>query len=147
MSIDSFVAGVVMTAGAAAAATGGMVAGEGQTIVTGDSSASVQVTSIVHAGDHEGTSHTEIIKTVDGNTTSEVVDKTYAPGEPIKVETVVEAVSGETYAHSSSTAHAETEIAVDEEISTSSTKIAEHAKNVLEFFSQLFHSVFGIFSR
>jgi hypothetical protein len=93
MTIESLVTGVVMTAGAAAAATGGMVAGENQTVVTGDSSASVQVTNVVNADGSGGSSYTEIIKTVDGNTTKEVKEETFAPGEPVVVKTVVEAAS------------------------------------------------------
>jgi hypothetical protein len=149
MSIDSFVTGVMLTAGAAAtAATGGMVAGENQTVVTGDSSASVQVTNVINAGDSSSTAHTEIIKTVDGKTTNEVVDKTYAPGEPVVVETVVEAVSGKSYSQgSSATAHTDSEMVAEAAVSTSTSTIAERANIVLGFLSQLFHSVFGIFSR
>jgi len=137
-----------MTAGAAAAATGGMVAGEGQAVVTGDSSASVQVTNVINAGDSGGTSHTEVIKTVDGKTTKEVKDETFAPGEPVVVETVVEAVSGESYSQNSSTTErTDSENVTEDTTYASSTTIAEHANNVLNFISHLFHSLFGIFSR
>lgn len=157
MSIDSFVTGVVMTAGAAAAATGGMVAGENQTVVTGDSSASVQVTNIVNADGNGGSSYTEIIKTVDGNTTKEVKEETYAPGEPVVVKTNVEAVSE---AHSSgadinnaritdTSTTTEELLTVLPEVSSSTpvSKIVEKAHTVVTLISQFFHSVFDIFSR
>ncbi len=140
----------MLTAGAATAATGGMTAGEGQVVVTGDSSASVQVTNVINADGEGGTSHTEIIKTVDGNTTKEVVDKTYAPGEPVITDTRVTATSG-----NSTTTGTTGEGTTTVEVATNATaevsslvpvsKIAEGASNVLTYISQLFHSVIGIF--
>lgn len=152
MSIDSFVTGVVMTATAATAATGGMVAGENQVVVTGDSEASVHITNVINAGDEGGTSHTEIIKTVDGNTTTEVKDKTFAPGEPIEVHTTAEAVS-----HGAASAiptQATTSVDISEELRATSTvaapasttplSLGDRAERVVQFISQLVQSVAGI---
>ncbi len=84
----------MMAASAASAVSGGAAAGSGETVVTGDSSASVQVTNVIYSNSEGGTSQTIIEKTVDGVTTREEETKEYAPGEPIEVDVSVEAMSG-----------------------------------------------------
>ena len=137
MDIGSLFTGIVLTVtGAASAVTGGVTAGPGENIVTGDSSASVQVTNVINADNDGGTSHTEIIKSVDGKTTTEVIDKDFAPGEPVVVEQIAEAVSGA----------ASTSVVTNTK-ATTTTGVAARANLVFQFISQLFHSLFGIFFR
>ena len=137
MDIGSLFTGIVLTVtGAASAVTGGVTAGPGENIVTGDSSASVQVTNVINADNDGGTSHTEIIKSVDGKTTTEVIDKDFAPGEPVVVEQIVEAISGA----------ASTSVVTNTK-ATTTTGVAARANLVFQFISQLFHSLFGIFFR
>lgn len=80
---------------AANASTGG-VHTSGGTTVTGDSSASVQVTNVINAGNEGGTSHTVIEKTVDGVTTVTEETKNFAPGERVQVNVTAEAHSSGT---------------------------------------------------
>lgn len=80
---------------AASASTGG-VQTSGGTTVTGDSSASVQITNVINAGNEGGTSHTIIEKTVDGVTTVTEETKNFEPGEPVEVNVTAEAHSGGT---------------------------------------------------
>lgn len=112
-TIDTLIHEVVTESSAAAQATsGGVSAGSGQTIVTGDSSASVQVVNVVQSSSDGGTSHTVIEKTVDGVTTREEETKNFAPGEPVVVE--VEA-------HADSTGTHNTTQTVDVDVTASST--------------------------
>src|SRR3989344_8399245 len=135
MDIGSLVTGIVLTVtGVSSAVTGGVTAGPGENIVTGDSSASVQVTNVINADNSGGTSHTEIIKSVDGKTTTEVIDKNFVPGEPVVVEQIVEAISGA----------ASTSVVTNTK-ATTTTGVAARANLVFQFISQLFHSLFGIF--
>lgn len=60
-SLIPFITGIVMTA-SATSMTGGVHAGPGQTITTGDAYSSVQVTNVINAGSSGGTSKT-VIKT------------------------------------------------------------------------------------
>lgn len=129
MDIGSIITGAVLTAtGAASVATGGVNAGPGETVVTGDSYSSVQVVNVINADGSGGTSHTEITTNVDGEVKTETKDQTFAPGEDVVVVTEAHAESG---AASSS----------------SDTSGSDRTSVVLEFISRLLHSVFGIFFR
>jgi len=90
---DAIIGGMLMVSGAASAMTGGVTAGEGQTVVTGDSSASVQVTNVINADNDGGTSHTIVEKTINGVKTVTEETKEFLPGEPINVEVHAEAKS------------------------------------------------------
>lgn len=129
-------------ASAATAVSGGMVAGEGQTVVTGDSSASVHVTNVINADNEGATSHTEVTKTVDGVTTKEISDQTYAPQEPVIVQTVVEAHSG---AATAATVIVPSTGEITEEVATGTPQEStENSQGIVGFISQLFHSVLDI---
>jgi len=88
---DAIVSGMIMVTGAASALTGGAAASGGETVVTGDSSASVQVTNVINANNDGGTTHTIVEKTING--VKEVTEETknFAPGEPVEVNVTAEA--------------------------------------------------------
>ena len=123
---DMIVAGVMV---GAAAVTGGATAGSNQTIVTSDSSASVQVTNVINGNNEGGTSYTIIEKTVDGVTTREEETKTFEPGEPIYVETWAEAVSGGQEVSGSSDASSVVAEAAALEISAEASTTADIASS------------------
>ena len=91
MNVDTLIGGMMIVTGAASAVTGGAAAGGGETVVTGDSSASVQITNVINANDEGGNAHTIIEKTINGVTTITEETKDFAPGEPIEVNASAEA--------------------------------------------------------
>ena len=145
---------------AATAVSGGAYAESGQTTVTGDSSASVQVTNVINGSTSGGTSHTIIEKTVDGVTTREEEIKNFEPGEPIRVETSVEAVSGgkesvQTGTNEAASAEVATEIAVEAsttpeevQVSASTTKsfVANIGSYIVQTISNLVSGFLNLFN-
>lgn len=124
MNIDSILGGAIIMAGAAASAvTGGASAGGGETVITGDSYSSVQVTNVINAGSEGGTSHTVIETSIDGEVHTETKDESFASGEDIVVEV---------FAHASST-------------SGTSTDAESRTNFVMQVISQLLHTFFGMF--
>ncbi|MDZ4226352.1 MAG: hypothetical protein U1C66_02590 [Patescibacteria group bacterium] len=132
---DAIIGGMMMITGAASAVTGGAGAAGGETVVTGDSSASVQVSNVINADNDGGTSHTIIEKTVNG--VKEVTEETkeFAPGEPVIVEVGVEA-------NSQTTVDAEAEATTEEATSTS----AESEQKPPNFRSYILEKITGFFA-
>ncbi len=135
----------VMLEAEAAAHSGGASPGSGQTVVTGDSSASVQVTNVINANNSGGTSHTIIEKSVDGVVTREEEIKEFAPGEPVEVETSVQAISGGEGAPASASGESDTN-PVDVNASTtadigSSTEAGVHVTFVESFSNYIVDTV------
>jgi pentose-5-phosphate-3-epimerase len=87
----------------------------------------VQVVNVINADENGGTSHTEITTNIDGEVKTETKDQIFAPGEEIVVTAAAHATSG----------------VASSSVTTASTR----ASIILEFISQLLHSVFGIFFR
>lgn len=140
---DAFVGNILKEMTAAASATTGGMSGGGETVVTGDSSASVQVTNVIHATGDGGTSHTVIEKTING--VQEVAEETkdFAPGEPVVVETRVEAhAEGQTPDAATETATTSSESAAQasttEETSSGSWNLSVMFSTVSGFFSSIF---------
>jgi len=115
MNADTLIGGMMLVTGAASAVTGGAATG-GETVVTGDSSASVQVTNVINADNNGGTAHTIIEKTING--VKEVTEETknFAPGEPVEVTATAEARAG-----GSSTSPAAAESSVDSKQATATS--------------------------
>ena len=67
-------------------ATGGQVSTDGQSIVTGDSSASAKTTTVIRAGDNGGTVDVEVTTTHGGTTNTESVHKEITAGESVSVD-------------------------------------------------------------
>ena len=129
----------------AAAMSGGVSAGTGETVVTGDSSASVQVTNVINADNSGGTSHTIIEKSVDGVVTREEETKELAPGEPVEVDVSVQAISGGEGAPASATGESDTN-PVDVNASTtaevgSSTEVSADVSIIESFSSYIVETV------
>lgn len=140
MSVESLVTGVLV---GATAVTGGVSADANHGVTTGDTSASVQVTNVIHANDGGGTSYTEIVKTINGDVVREVTERELQPGEPVVVETSVEAVSG-----SDSPVHdAAAKEAQDIVASTTSNEVGvtfrEQASGILSFVISVFKATFS----
>ena len=148
----------MVVTGAANAMTGGASAGPGETVVTGDSSASVQVTNVINADSEGGTSHTIIEKTVNG--VREVIEETkeFAPGEPVEVNVSAEAHSGgssttQTSVEVGAEATLEGEVVTSLEMqgeASSTEEVAKEARGigkiVLDAVSNFFASVWSFLS-
>ncbi len=141
----------MVVSGAASALTGGVSAEAGETVVTGDSSASVQVTNVINSNDEGGSAHTIVEKTINGVKTITEEIKEFKPGEPVIVETEVKAESRGGVV--SSEAEIETDITLasttSDETGSSTEEESEAAWSlgsyIVEAFSNLFSSVWGIF--
>lgn len=148
MNIADSIVNEVIVETSAAASSGGASASSGGTTVTGDSSASVNVTNVINGSNSGGTSHTIIEKTVDGVTTREEEVKHFAPGEPIQTSTHVEAVSGG--ASSASSAESNTQSEEGGEATTTTTEASATSSSPIEVAQSLggyiIDTVSGFFS-
>jgi len=134
-----------MAGAAASAVTGGVGATGGETVVTGDSSASVQVTNVINADNDGGTSHTIIEKTVDGVKKVTEETKNFAPGEPVEVNVTVEANSGGKSTTNTSL-QTETESGTETEEATTTATGPESQPDPQSFTGYIFKTISGFFA-
>lgn len=125
----------------ATAVTGGASAGSNQTVVTGDSSASVQVTNVINGDSEGGSSHTIIEKTVNGITTREEETKEYEPGEAIKVNVSAEAKSGGQQTTNTESATADSHVQVAAEVTYDASTTTEEATSTDVLSSSFVHTI------
>lgn len=85
--------GTISSKTTSSASTGGNVVEEGGSVTTGNASASSK--SEVTSGSDGGNVHIETSTTVNGETKTQVVDKTLNKGEPVSVEVNSQAVAGQ----------------------------------------------------
>ena len=144
----------MMVGAAASAVTGGASVSGGETVVTGDSSASVQVTNTINSDNAGGTSHTIIEKTVNGVTTREEETKDFAPGEPVVVDVSAEArAGGSSTSQTDATSQTQEEHTTAESAEASSTEpespsaVQGFSAYVIEAISSFFASVWSLWSR
>lgn len=140
---DNIVEEIIEEMPAAANSSTGGSSSYSETVVTGNSSASVQVTNVINADNNGGTSHTIIEKTVNG--VKEVVEETkhFDPGEPVIVETTAEAHTGGEHASahedtSEDTGNAASSTEEGAESSKGSWSLSAMFSAVTEFFSSVF---------
>lgn len=94
---------IVTVVGTATAITGGVTAGPGETVVTGASSALVEIHQTINANEVGGVGVTEILTTEDGVTKKETITKTFAPGEPVVLNVAASSSSKGTISSATST--------------------------------------------
>ena len=95
--------GTVIIENNSSVSTGGQTAASGQTVTTGDVSASSHTETRINANDSGGSVQVNIQKTVNGETVKESYEQEIAPNEPVHVEVNAKATSvrGETTSETS----------------------------------------------
>ncbi len=164
--MNDIITGIITATAAVSSVTGGMVANPGDTIITGSSGASVQVTNVINSSSHSsGSSYTEVITSVDGQESREVRQHTLQPGESfheviatssyrdgskseVYVETSVSAGSGVTTTDATTTTQTETTDDLHESITASVFNFtqSEPSSGIISFAREVyswFRSIFG----
>ena len=117
----------------ASASTGGQTAAAGQSVLTGDSSASSNIETHIKDGNAGGSVHVKVETTQNGTTTTEEYSKDLAPGEGVHVEVGTSSARGtaSSTAGTSTVPHASSTIAVH-------TKTFFSLKKLPDFFRRIF---------
>ncbi len=143
MDISSFVSGLIMMA-TSASMTGGVSAGAGETIRTGDSYSSVKVENVINTGSSGGTSKTIIKTNVDGVEHTEVREESFPTSSIIKV--IVATSSSSKAKIITENGEASSTVVLEKRFATSTKIVPAFTVRVSEYVSQFFTRIFGWFS-
>jgi hypothetical protein len=120
------------------ASTGGQTAASGQSVTTGDVSASSHTETRINANGSGGTVEVKVEKTENGVTTKQDYSKSVEPGEPVHVNVNVEASSDSEAGETTVVANGTTEEPVRGEAEEQSEVATFFAASVPNFFKKVF---------